>query len=267
MTLLLALMAVAAYHAMPEHWRHTLACPATRWLAWSTTLTLSDALRLAIAVLLPMVLLVVGLALLDELASVFMFLLCAVVVVAVFADSAVARVATDQRAEWTEAEWPSDDELLENALSLSRQQHLRRQLNELFAPLFWLLLATPVAALGYYLLRRSALGTSDDDNNLALNCLRLADWLPARLLAMSFALAGNFTATWGVISSQLLRAESVAYELIDHAANAAEPIAIDPSLTPAVGLATAMHQLNSLLQRALVVWMVFVALKTLWPGM
>ena len=280
MTLLLALIAIAAYFSMPEEWRLRLSGPLPHWLSWSRALPLSNGLRLAIAVIVPMIILAVALQLLDELTSIFVFLLSALVVAAIFGDSQANRIFQQNQAGWTSSEWPSDDELLENALSLARQHHLRSQLHELFAPLFWLLLATPVAALGYYLLRRAAFDEAakatdaelrDDaaeaEESLALACLRLADWIPARLLALSFALAGNFTSTWSVISGRMLRAETVAYELIDAAAEAAEPIAIDPSLTPAVGLATAMHQLESLLQRALVVWMVFLAVKTLWPGM
>ena len=40
---------------------------------------------------------------------------------------------------------------------------------------------------------------------LALRWLELADWIPTRLLALSFALAGNFTATWEVIRERLLK--------------------------------------------------------------
>ena len=280
MTLLLALIAIAAYFSMPEEWRLRLSTPLPHWLEWSRRVPVGNSLRLAIAVIVPMIILAVALQLLDELASIFVFLLSAAVVIAVFGDSQANHIFQQNQAEWSSSEWPSDDELLESALSLARQHHLRNQLNELFAPLFWLLLATPVAAFAYYLLRRIAFdeqavkssaeaddGSVASEESLALMCLRLADWIPARLLALSFALAGNFTSTWAVISGRILRSETVAYELIDAAAEAAEPIAIDPSLTPAVGLATAMHQLESLLQRALVVWMVFLAVKTLWPGM
>lgn len=278
MTLLLALVALAAYFSLPEAWRLRLSTPLPRWLSFSYGLPVSDVLKLIIAVVAPMVVLAIAMQLLSEIASVFVFLLCAMVVVAIFGDSQAQRIAQRHELEWTNSEWPSDDELLENALSLARQHRLRGQLNELFAPLFWLLLATPVAALGYYLLRHIAVHESPFNNAdeqdvstqeeaLAVTCLRYADWIPSRILALSFALAGNFTATWTVIRERLLRTEIEPYELIDTAAEAAEPISIDPSLTPAVGLATAMHQLDSLLQRALVVWMVFLAVKTLWPGM
>ena len=73
------------------------------------------------------------------------------------------------------------------------------------APLFWFLLATPVAALGYYILRLAAYEGGDDTRRLANHWLVLADWIPTRLLALSFALAGNFTATWEVIRERLLK--------------------------------------------------------------
>lgn len=283
MTLLLALIALAAYFALPEAWRLRVSAPWPRWLGFTGGLPVADALKLLIAVAAPMVVLGVAMQLLSEIASLLMFLLCALVVVAVFGDSQAQRIAQRHEQEWASSEWPSDDELLDNALSLARQHRLRGQLNELFAPLFWLLLATPVAALGYYLLRHiavhepvmtdadeleaQAIEISEPEETLAVTWLRYADWIPSRLLALSFALAGNFTATWAVIRERLLRSENEPYDVVDTAAEAAEPLQIDPSLTPAVGLATAMHQLDSLLQRALVVWMVFLAVKTLWPGM
>lgn len=296
MTLLLALVALAAYFSLPEEWRLRLSSPLPRWLSWSYGLALSGGLRLAIATIVPMIILAVATQMLQELTSLFAFLLSVIVVITIFGDSQAQRVAQQHRAEWESSEWPTDDELLANALSLARQHQLRSQLNELFAPLLWLLLATPIAALGYYILRHIALTEPSQEQmkaaqeptqmdpesqmstgaeaslsvhkeSLALTCLHLADWIPSRLLALSFALAGNFTATWAVIKGRLLSTEVVTYELIDRAAEAAEPISIDPSLSPAVGLAAAMYQLDSLLQRALVVWMVFLAVKTLWPGM
>lgn len=289
MTLLLALLAIAAYFSLPEAWRIRVSAPLPEWLALTERLSLGAGLKLLIAVTVPMLIVAVAIELLSELASLLAFLAYVAVVAMIFGDNHAQRTAQQHQLQWSSREWPSDDDMLADALSLARQHRLRDQFNELFAPLFWLLLATPVAALGYYVLRHIALHespanavtthpadteatTADDtasfaEEALAITCLRYADWLPSRLLALSFALAGNFTATWAVIRDRLWRAETDAYALIDSASDAAEPISIDPSLTPAVGLATALHQLDSLLQRALVVWMVFLAVKTLWPGM
>ena len=92
MTLLLALIAIAAYFSMPEEWRLRLSTPLPHWLGWSHRVPVGNSLRLAIAVIVPMIILAVALQLLDELASIFVFLLSAVIVIAVFGDSQANRI-------------------------------------------------------------------------------------------------------------------------------------------------------------------------------
>lgn len=57
-----------------------------------------------------------------------------------------------------------------------------------FAVLFYFLLLGPAGALAYRLLQLS----QEDEESAARRCLALIDWLPARLLAATFALIGDF---------------------------------------------------------------------------
>lgn len=281
MTLLLALLALASYFAMPADWRSMFGRVADAWLAWCAQLpaSLSGGLRLAICLLVPMIILAVLLQGLREVGlSLLVFMPSAVVLIAIFADITVPgawprHVAHWQERPWTEADmdpeqgdWVTQDVALESELAVARRELLRESLHELFSPLFWFLLATPVAALGYYVLRIAAQDADDATREPARHWLLLADWIPTRLLALSFALAGNFTATWAVIKDRLLRPDAEGHELIDEAAMAAEPADLPEDEPPAQALSSALEALQALMQRALIVWMVMLALHTLWPG-
>ncbi len=281
MTLLLALLALAAYFALPDDWRRLAARPAAAWLDWAAQLpvSLGGGVRLALTLLVPMVVLAIVLQALREVGlSLLVFLPSAFVLMAVFGDITLPGAAQRHLEHWRsrgweqpaadaeQTDWVTDDVALGSELAEARSELLRESLHELFSPLFWFLLATPVAAVGYYLLRHAARRGSEETRVLAQNWLLLADWIPTRLLALSFALAGNFTATWEVIRERLLKPDAAGHELIDEAAMAAEPAAIDTRAEPAAALGEALDGLQSLMQRALIVWMVMLALHTLWPG-
>ncbi|MEL0028263.1 MAG: regulatory signaling modulator protein AmpE [Perlucidibaca sp.] len=281
MTLLLALLALAAYFALPEDWRQLAGRPVTTWLDWTARFpaSLNAGVRLALTLLLPMVVLAIVLQALREVGlSLLVFLPSALVLMVIFGDITQPGAARRHLAHWRErswaqpagdaeqTDWVSDEVALASELGEARGELLRESLHELFSPLFWFLLASPVAAVGYYLLRHAARRGSEETRVLAQSWLHLADWVPTRLLALSFALAGNFTATWEVIRERLLKPDAAGHELIDEAAAAAEPAEIDAAAEPAAELAEALEELQGLMQRALIVWMVMLALHTLWPG-
>ncbi|MFT4768813.1 MAG: AmpE protein [Glaciecola sp.] len=60
-----------------------------------------------------------------------------------------------------------------------------------FAPLFYFVLAGPIAAVLYRALASLA---ADDRGPQYLQVLRWADWIPARILGLTFALSGDFMA-------------------------------------------------------------------------
>ena len=291
MTLLLALIALAAYFAMPDDWRRLLSQPGQSWLRLMESLpaALPVPVRLVMAIVIPMLVLLVLIQGLREVGlSLLVFLPAAVVLVIIFSDVSLPRALERFALMWQrqyapeneegsehqstliaddQHDWVTDEVTLDTELHQARTFLLRESLHELFSPLFWFLLAGPVAALGYYLLRLMVGHAREEARQVALSWLHIADWIPTRLLAMSFALAGNFTATWAVIREQLLKSDANGHELIDVAAQAAEPEGLDDDIeSPHLNLVTSLTRVQALIQRSLIVWMVFLALKTLWPG-
>ena len=130
-----------------------------------------------------------------------------------------------------------------------------------FAVIFWYALLGPVAVLAYRLLAL----TTEQAQQVALReraqQLRHAfDWLPARVLASSFALVGDFVSVSRALLHELLNWQISAAQLVDHAGCAA---ANTPASAPGdVGL----HSLDSLWQmlvRSALLWYAGYAVWTL----
>lgn len=81
-------------------------------------------------------------------------------------------------------------------------------LRRLFAVLFWYILLGPLAALLYFLLQHmlntDVLLEDRTDDRVWQRILALAEWVPARLLGLAFALAGNFVAAFQRLRERLL---------------------------------------------------------------
>ncbi|HRL93659.1 MAG TPA: regulatory signaling modulator protein AmpE [Pseudomonas sp.] len=130
-----------------------------------------------------------------------------------------------------------------------------------FAVIFWYALLGPVAVLAYRLLAL----TTEQAQQVALReraqQLRHAfDWLPARVLASSFALVGDFVSVSRALLHELLNWQISAAQLVDHAGRAA---ANTPASAPGdIGL----HSLDSLwemLVRSALLWYAGFAVWTL----
>jgi len=88
----------------------------------------------------------------------------------------------------------------------------------LFAVVFWYLVLGPAAALLYHLtvLYRSR-GVQDHDSEAGALILRLGyllEWAPARLLALTFSLAGDFVAAFARVRELLLDTDCSAVSLV-----------------------------------------------------
>ncbi|EPJ94929.1 regulatory signaling modulator protein AmpE [Pseudomonas psychrophila] len=121
-----------------------------------------------------------------------------------------------------------------------------------FAVIFWYFLLGPVVVLSYRLLALAA----EHSQNPALveraEQLRHAfDWLPVRLLAVSFALVGNFAAVSRVMLHELLSWDISAAQLINKAGCAAAEIPAPQAGPEGV---TSLDTLWALLLRAAVLW-------------
>lgn len=151
---------------------------------------------------------------------------------------------------------------------------LYQGLERWFAVVFWFALAGPAAALAYRLLQllasgprtEAAMAEADTDYQLmARAILNVADWIPARLLGLSFALIGNFTETMQVWR-QTLVAQLPTEELMVCYQQAAQMVPLSADLSPEQYQVAAERELNdltALLSRAVVLWIVALAVLQL----
>lgn len=130
-----------------------------------------------------------------------------------------------------------------------------------FAVIFWYLLLGPMAALAYRLLAMSAEHAEQPAlRERAVQLRHAFDWLPARVLAASFALVGNFVAVSRALLHELLSWDISAAQVVIRAGRAAGEMP-EPVMGEA-GVDT-LDQLWQLLIRAAVVWYAGYALWVL----
>lgn len=124
-----------------------------------------------------------------------------------------------------------------------------------FAVVFWYALLGPLLALAYRLL--ALLAEHAGDAVLRSHAVRLRqalDWLPARLLALSLALAGNFVTANRVLWPRLFDLQASAAQLVVDAGRAAA------DTRAGRGGVETLDELWSLLLRAGLIWYSALAL-------
>ena len=121
-----------------------------------------------------------------------------------------------------------------------------------FAVIFWYLLLGPLAALAYRLLGLSSEHAEQAAlRERAVQLRHAFDWLPARVLASSFALVGNFVAVTRALLHELLSWDIAAAQLVIKAGRAAGEM---PAPVMGEEGVDTLDQLWQLLIRAAVVW-------------
>ena len=130
-----------------------------------------------------------------------------------------------------------------------------------FAVIFWYALLGPVAVLAYRLLAL----TTEQAQQVALRehaqQLRHGfDWLPARVLASSFALVGDFVSVSRALLHELLNWQIPAAQLVDHAGRAA---ANTPACAPGDAGLHSLDALWQMLVRSALLWYAGFAVWTL----
>lgn len=126
-----------------------------------------------------------------------------------------------------------------------------------FAVIFWYALLGPLVPLAYRLLALAAERAGDPALQRRAGQWRHAlDWLPARVLAASFALVGDFVAVSRVLLHDLLAWDLPAAQLIAHAGRAAGDVQAAPLGEGGVAGLDALWQL---LVRAALLWYVAFA--------
>lgn len=154
---------------------------------------------------------------------------------------------------------------------------LTRWLERLFTPLFWYLLLGPLV-LVWILLNRLLLTKVDDEGqtdprriklNHTIETLQQAlTWIPARLLAITFLLTGNFAKVVDDVGRGLINWQLPESELI--AESAKEALTIQPWLQHAEERITQAERqllaLRRLLFRTISVWIGAIAIITILFG-
>ena len=127
-----------------------------------------------------------------------------------------------------------------------------------FAVLFYFLLLGPVGALAYRLLQFAEQGKPSI-------ALQLADWVPARLLAASFTLTGNFVESADELLAGLLGGKMEVQELLYSVAMAAtgEDKRAVPESEFGIYAARQNELFSALVRRSSVAWVVVVSLGVL----
>ncbi len=74
----------------------------------------------------------------------------------------------------------------------------------IFAVIFWFVLAGPVGAIFYRLVNLISEKTERPESSIATALKKWLDWLPIRVLALFFALAGHFTDVFACIKEYFL---------------------------------------------------------------
>jgi AmpE protein len=139
-----------------------------------------------------------------------------------------------------------------------------------FAVIFWFLLLGPIGALAYrlsYLCARSEI-LDEFDRQLALRFVHYLDWIPARLLATSFALTGDFVNTFNQCWQDALENQPTV-EFLDQSALAAINFSAavpDSQNDKEQFIEYGRQQLlavQSLLSRSVICWLLVIAVLTL----
>ncbi|WP_101757750.1 regulatory signaling modulator protein AmpE [Oceanicoccus sp. KOV_DT_Chl] len=154
----------------------------------------------------------------------------------------------------------------------SLHEHVRRAylydgFERWFAVVFWFLLLGPVVALVYrlsYLLGREQ-WVDAEERQLALRLVHYLDWLPVRLLVLSFSLTGNFVNSFSQCWQQFF-VNQPSSELLDECAVAAinnsghkRACPTDPEHCIEYGREELLA-LQGLLSRSVICWVVVAAL-------
>nr|WP_145191872.1 regulatory signaling modulator protein AmpE [Pseudomonas sp. URMO17WK12:I11] len=147
------------------------------------------------------------------------------------------------------------------ALLVRVQGHLLWQAYQgFFAVIFWYFVLGPLAALAYRLVALIAEHAGQPAVQLQAARLRhILDWLPVRVLAVSFALVGNFVAVMRVMLHELLNGRISAAHLVTKVGRIADDSA--PQETSQRALA-GLDSLWDLLLRSAVLWYAAFALWT-----
>lgn len=270
-------------------------------------------LFLALLLLVPTLLLALLLLMLDGVAlGLPVFLIHLFVLLTLFGHSNIAEVTARYLQFWRAANYESALQQLQqhwHQVSLDNCDN-HEQLHEefcrflvadffqrVFAVVFWYLLLGPAGALFYHLVLqcrdRAWSNAGTEETELIARLAYLLEWVPARLLAVTFALTGDFVAAFERLRATIFDRDRSAVSLVHSCVLAAinadravlvqesqipDASAADEAVTAVVlevneGIGEGAFRLRSarqvseilgLMQRSQVVWVALLALMTLY---
>ncbi len=130
-----------------------------------------------------------------------------------------------------------------------------------FAVVFYFVLLGPAAALAYRMLQLALVGSM---SAIARRWLALVDWIPARLLALTFALAGDFVGSRKVLPGLLPRSGISAESLLSDVGRSAVASVNASNAGEGEVAANETREIAALLGRSAAVWFVVFSLLELF---
>ncbi len=128
----------------------------------------------------------------------------------------------------------------------------------IFSLIFWFALFGLYGLVLYIIVERLSVARKDE---ASINWLGILDWLPIRLLTLTYALVGHFSALSGVVIDQWKQSYANQRDVLVESAMVA--VDLTPSEAKQAVTADQLSILERLVERALWVWLVVMALFVL----
>lgn len=165
-------------------------------------------------------------------------------------DQAAAALVAEQQLGVT-------DEESAGLLQQISQRMAAASLQDYFVPVFWYLLLGPLGAMAYRLLELTWRQWEHSASRPAAVLVHALEWIPARLLALSLALVGQYDHTLRALRDKAAVWEISGGELVGRCAAAS---LVPPAAGPDIGL---LEETRQLMIRALLAWAVIIAFLSL----
>jgi len=140
-----------------------------------------------------------------------------------------------------------------------------------FAPMFWMLVAGPAGVLFY---RLCSLDYQKDKHIEVKSILHVMNFIPGRLLVLTFAFMGHFVAASKRFLESLVEFSLSTVSLLDEAVlsatgRAPKGLDADPEVSDDIFSAAASNEIelvSSLMSRCVIAWLLVLALVTVFSG-
>lgn len=150
-------------------------------------------------------------------------------------------------------------------VSVLMKAFYRASLQRVFSILFWFVVLGPMGAVLYRLMHKLSIYSLDETmkkvTSLAHRIAFLLDWIPARLLALSFCLAGNFMDVFSEWRGTFKAKMHETYQVLYHCGHAAIRAEENPEPT---AVSAQLDDAYHLICRSLFIWLVALALILLF---